>query len=228
MGVRTDGARRRIHMAGLVLVLMGLAAAIPMGITLADPPDPDAGLLASASESDLVANQPGGTLAVTAHRAGEPVALEADVHAWNGTLVETVPVENGTARLQMPASFARVTLRAPDGQWDRDVYAPVGKTAHLELDTATAAPGPEWVSMDLRPLVRVTAAVGLLGGLLVVAAGVATLRMRWFPVAVTGAALALAGSLLLAVAVPVLLLNVLLSLVALVFIVRGRGGFVRG
>lgn len=231
-GVDAGRRRRKVQSGGLILTIMGSVAAIAFLATVFFP--------AAQLEAvvPVLADQPGGELSVLVVDAGAPVAnATVLVAAYDGT-----PLFNATTGADGLANFtladnaaANVTVQYDGASWLRHVVVLEGGSETLEVDTSGPAEDTRWQGLDrLMLALRIFAGAMAVMALLVVAGGVAAMRLRFRHFATAGAFVGLVPTLLMFVMtlgfwpVPMTLLFgsvVALLAVATANIMRGRDLF---
>ncbi len=223
---RLDPRRRRVRIAGVVLMAMGglfLANALASLFLVQDS--------LAAGMAPALADQPGGTLLVVAD--GAAPGANATLRALDDPdrVFQSAPLENGSARFELGDHAAvNVTVRSSGQEWSRIALVTAGDRLTLRFDLSspaghTAEPA---TGSTFQAILRV--GLGALAALtaLVVAGGVAAFRLRWRALALAGAVVGLLLGLLSAFTFLAVGLLFLLPLgYAFLVILRGRGQFTR-
>jgi hypothetical protein len=228
-GTRIDPRRRRVQLAGVILMVMGLffLAGTLMGAIFPAASQPDQ--LYEAAATFAPPPGTGGALDVDFLQNGTPIqnATFTVAPLTNSSARVAVPLTAGHAHVNvLPASFTNATLRQGNRTWVVRLYVTAGNTAVLRYDTQDAQ-RPAWASWDHTAQNRYIA-MGLSAYLaLVVWGGICALRLRRRGWAIAGAILMLipAAIILPAFLSLIMILYAALIVWALVLILRGKPYF---
>lgn len=221
---RARPQRRRVQAGGLVLLAMGalLLVAGGAGVFQAEH--------AVVQEPPALAALPGGEVHVRVLEDGAPREnVSVAVLAWNGSRQQEHATDaGGWANLTMDRALSHVIVADNGTTWNRTVVAMEDVTVRLELDLATADREEEdWLGVG-----AVVSQVRILGGVLaflaamMVAGGVAALRVRARGLAMAGIVAGMVPALLsIAVFLVVGLLIAAPVVVAAWLIVGNRSAF---
>ncbi len=216
---RRDPGRRRVQASGALLLIVGglfLASAVASAIvTRGDLPP---------GYADLMANQDGGTLVLTAPNG---TTYDATVSAMGGSVLANVTSASADTEVDLDG-HAAVRVRATFGNVTRNATAIVLAGDVLRLDVGTLAEGYVAVGSNVATINRVATGLAIAFTLVLVAGGLAALLLRAWPLAVVAAVL---GALLGMLSLFFFLLTGLLFAIpfgfAAYFILRGRRHFLR-
>lgn len=213
---RSDPARRRVQIGGVILMALAALALIQFLIAAFDTSPPDDATLEMLSGVELMRDTPGGDLDVLG----------------NGTyvlrLMDGTEVENGTLAgshtFDLSSTFTNLTLTTGDGEIIRLIYLPEGESHTLDLQGA--APGQEWVAAGTVGAMQALAGFMAFFAALTVLGGLMAFRLRHRKVAYLACGLALLPGLVLLILLPAAgLLLLLLPGAATGLIVSGRQQF---
>lgn len=226
---RNDPRRRRIQMAGVLLLVLG---ALTLVVAIYYLSVLMGGTALSPDTYDVVApalgGQPGGGATLTILDNGTAAAnVTLHLAAMAGNATSNATYQGAPLDVPLPGQFTNLTVSQGNRTFFRHLYAPQGIHLNVTVDLARDATGPSWVAADMRGIAMV--AVGILAGVAatVVLGGIAAMRLQWYPVAVLGAALPTALSLFFALMLLALVYFLYVALFgwALVLIARGRPYF---
>lgn len=223
---RTDAARRRIQMAGLLHVVLGGFLLVISGILVASvvlAPDALLDQLGTQSSQGLR----GGTLDLNLTQAGAPWVTDVRIYSGSGLLLHEVQSDaTGHVVLNVTEAAIRIVVLGPP---EINATAFVLEGSHLRLDLAAEGPAPSpWQgAQELMAVTQGLAWAMLAAGILLFASGVAAVRVRYYGLALGGALpiAVLAGLLALATLNIGSLLAFGLLVASLAIIVKGRRAF---
>ncbi|MHB8632946.1 MAG: hypothetical protein ACYDBQ_03125 [Thermoplasmatota archaeon] len=231
-GQRTDPRRRRVQMAGVMLMMIGLVSAAPSLYGIVYPPALPAGFYENLATVFSAGAGLGGALHLTLMDNGT-VVKNATLHVsryFGGNASVTRVGSDGHAFVTLPGEYSNVTVVSGNHTWYLRVLSLPAHPVTTTFEVAPSTAGNvQWVSWSAGRDGRILSAVAGVLLLFVALAGLAAVRLKGYGLALAGALfifiLWLLGTLIF--------LDVWLGLMTLVvgylvlLLVRGRSYFAR-